>query len=596
MPGNAKGRDALTLELLKARYFRKDEKSWEDLCERVARAIAENEAEYKKFKELMVRKAFVPSTPTIMNAGTDLGQLSACFVVPVGDSVEEIFEALKVAALIQKTGGGTGFNFSKIRPRGSSVRATDGVASGPVAFIRLFNVATDVIKQLGKRRGANMGILEIDHDDIIPFIRAKSVEGEFSNFNFSVLVPDSFMEAVEAGRTGEIRNRRTGAKVGELFSEIVEGIWKNGEPGILFRDRINRDNSTPLLGEIMATNPCGEEPLLDNESCNLASLNLSAFVKKGVEGEGNGNGKEERNGKEGGNGKENRKERGKREGNEKEKENVEVDLEVLRDAARAGIRFLDNEIDKNHYPTPKIKKATLRTRKVGLGVMGFHDLLLKLKIPYASEKALELAEELMKNINEAAILESRALAAEKGPFPEYERSVWKFPMRNATLTAIAPTGTISLLAGCSSGIEPVFNWVYRRSKTFGKEFLIIHPLFEAHFRKKLSSEDYSGLVKHVYENGTLQDLKISGFVNEEEKELFRSALDLGWKAHIDMQAAFQRHCHAGISKTINMPNEATKEDIGQALLYAWNRGLKGLTIYRTGTRQKVVLNLKGKNL
>lgn len=551
MPGNMEGRDALTIEILKARYLRKGEKSWEDICERVARAIAVNEQELRKFRNLMIRKIFVPSSPTIMNAGTELGQLSACFVVPVGDSIEEIFEAVKTAALIQKTGGGTGFNFSKIRPHGAPVRATNGIASGPVAFMGLFNAATDVIKQLGKRRGANMGILELDHDDIIPFIRAKSVEGEFANFNFSVLVPDSFMELVEEGRT-EVWNRRTGARVGELVSEIVEGIWRNGEPGILFCDRINRDNFTPNLGKIDATNPCGEEPLLPYESCNLASLNLSKFA-----------------------------------------ENGKVTWEALKDAVRTGVRFLDNEIDINCYPGPKIKKATLKTRKVGLGVMGFHDLLLKLKLPYDSEKALNLAEELMEYINETAIRESRNLAAEKGPFPEYERSNWKYPMRNAALTAIAPTGTISILADCSSGIEPVFSWVYRRSKTIGKEFFIIHPLFEAHFRKKLSPEAYSGLVNHVYEKGTLQDIQDQALVNEEEKQLFKTALDISWKTHIDMQAAFQRHCHAGISKTINMPSETSKEDIRQALLYAWKQGLKGLTIYRTGSRERIVLSLKG---
>lgn len=563
MPGYMKGRKALILELLKARYLQKGEKNWEELCERVAFALAETEPEYQKFKKLLVGKLFVPSTPTLMNAGTELGQLSACFVVPVGDSVEEIFEAIKIAALVQKTGGGTGFNFSKIRPQGSPVRATKGVASGPVAFMGLFNAATDVIKQLGQRRGANMGILEIEHADIIPFIRAKRREGEFSNFNLSVLVSDSFMEALKAGRQEEIWNLQTGIKVGELFSEIVEGIWRNGEPGVLFRERINRDNFTPFLGEIRATNPCGEAPLLENESCNLASLNLSAFVKMG----------------------EDREKRSK-------KGIIGVDLKALKEATRAGIRFLDNEIDKNNYPTPEIKNATLRTRKVGLGVMGFHDLLLKLEIPYDSKAALKLAEILMETINEAAIRESRELALEKGPFPEYEGSTWKYPMRNAALTAIAPTGTISLLAGCSSGIEPIFNWVYRRS-IFGKEFLILHPLFETHFRKKLSHKAYLQLVNRVYEEGTLQNLKVPACVSEAEKKLFKNALDIGWKTHIDMQAAFQRHCHAGISKTINMPSEATKDEIRQALFYAWTQGLKGLTIYRTGTRKQVVLNLKG---
>jgi len=556
MRGNAKGWDILTDEILQARYLREGEKSWKDICERVARAITEDEGEYREFRDLMVRKIFLPSSPTLMNAGTELGQLAACFVVPVEDSVEEIFEAIKTAALIQKSGGGTGFNFSKIRPKGSPALCTDGVASGPLSFMGLFNAATDVIKQFGRRRGANMGILDVSHDDVISFIRAKRVEGEFSNFNLSVMIPDAFMELIETGRTEEVWNEGTGTTVGEIFSGIVDGVWKNGEPGVLFYDRINRDNFTPELGRITGTNPCGEEPLLPFESCNLGSINLSLFAEGG-----------------------------------------KVNWAFLREVTGKAVRFLDNEIDVNVYPVPEIEKATKRTRKVGLGVMGFHDLLLKLEIPYDSGEALDLAEKLMACIDGAAVLESRKLAEEKGPFPEWEKSTWEHPMRNAALTAIAPTGTISLLAGCSAGIEPVFSWVYRRTQTVGKEFMLVHPIFDARFRPRLPKADYEGLLEYVYSHGTLHGFEGPGpgsgeLVSGEEKRLFRSALDIGWKTHIDMQAAFQRHCHAGISKTINMPNEATREEIEKALVHAWKQDLKGLTIYRTGSRERVVLSLK----
>ena len=396
-----------------------------------------------------------------------------------------------------------------------------------------------------------MGILDVSHNDIISFIRAKHREGEFSNFNISVLIPDAFMKLIEQENTDAIWNSQTGLKVGNIFSEIVEGIWKNGEPGILFYDRINKDNFTPALGDISATNPCGEEPLLPFESCNLGSINLSMLVL-----------------------------------------DDKIDWDLLRETVGKAVRFLDIEIDKNIYPVPEIEIATKKTRKVGLGVMGFHDLLLKLKLPYDSPEALELAEKIMEQITWAAIRESRRLALEKGVFPEHENSVWELPMRNAALTAVAPTGTISILAGCSAGIEPVFSWVYKRTQTVGQEFLLVHPIFEANFKPKLSEADYSWLLQHVYVHGTLQNVEKPELVSQEEKSLFRSALDISWKAHIDVQAAFQRHCHAGISKTINMPNFSGKEDIRQALIYAWKQGLKGLTIYRTGSRQCVVLTLK----
>lgn len=546
-----KGWGILAAETLKARYLREGESNWEDICRRVAKAIAADEKEYLEFINLMASKVFLPSSPTLMNAGTEFGQLSACFVIPIEDSIEKIFDALKIAAIIQKTGGGTGFNFSNTCSDFPSAQSGDGTLSGPVAVMKIFNEATEIVKRFGRRRGANMGILDVSHNDIISFIRAKHREGEFSNFNISVLIPDGFMELVEKDKTDVIWNSQTGLKVGNIFSEIVEGIWKNGEPGILFYDRINKDNFTPALGDISATNPCGEEPLLPFESCNLGSINLSILIL-----------------------------------------DEKIDWDLLRETVGKAVRFLDNEIDKNIYPVPEIEIATTKTRKVGLGVMGFHDLLLKLKLPYDSPEALELAEKLMEQITWAAIRESRRLALEKGVFPEHENSVWELPMRNAALTAVAPTGTISILAGCSAGIEPVFSWVYKRTQTVGQEFLLVHPIFEAHFKPKLSEEDYSWLLQHVYLHGTLQNVENPELVSQEEKSLFGSALDISWKAHIDVQAAFQRHCHAGISKTINMPDFAGKEDIRQALIYAWKQGLKGLTIYRTGSRQRVVLTLK----
>lgn len=545
------GLEILAAETLKSRYLREGEEDWKDVCGRVAKAIASNQEECVEFLNLMVSKTFVPSSPTLMNAGTVSGQLSACFVIPVEDGIEEIFDSLKTAALVQKTGGGTGFNFSKIRPGDSPSESDAGTASGPVALMGLFNEATEIVKQFGRRRGANMGILDVSHDDIIPFIRAKRKEGVLRNFNISVMVPDAFMSLVEKGRMNEIWNENTGTKVGEIFSEIVEGIWRNGEPGVLFYDSINRDNFTPSLGDISATNPCGEEPLLPFESCNLGSINLSLFVK-----------------------------------------DKKVDWDSLRETAGKAVCFLDNEIDVNVYPVPKVAEATRKTRKIGLGIMGFHDMLLKLRLPYDSVEALELAEKIMEQITCAVIRESRKLAAEKGTFPEYENSIWELPMRNATLTAIAPTGTISILAGCSAGIEPVFSWVYRRARIAGKELMLVHPLFEAHFKPKLSESDYNWLLEHVYTRGTLQDIKSPKIVNEDEKKLFRSALDIDWKIHIDIQAAFQHHCHAGISKTINMPSNASREEIEKALVYAWKKGLKGLTIYRTGSRQHVVFSLK----
>jgi len=548
--------------ILSARYFRRGEKTFEDICRRVASALADEEAEKAAFFEAMTSLRFLPNSPTLMNAGTELGQLSACFTLPVPDSIEGIFDAMKLGAIIHKTGGGTGYNFSQIRPEGSPVRSTDGVASGPVSFMRVFNAATDAIKQGGRRRGANMGILNVWHPDILPFIAAKQTEGELCNFNISVMMNDGFMNLVAARRFDEVwlthPSSGVAVTVGRIWTAIVEGIWKNGEPGILFYDEINRHNPTPQLGEIDTTNPCGEQPLLPYESCVLGSINLAACIRGGA-----------------------------------------LDEEMLVSTARMAVRFLDKVIERNIYPIPQIEEATKRTRKIGLGVMGVHDALLMLGLAYDSAEGRGWCEHTMQLITETAVDESHRLAGERGTFPGWEGSVWKdHPVRNASMTTIAPTGTISLLAGCSSGIEPVFSFAYTRKNTLGKTFVIVNPVFRDALVRTLAEMNLTGdeqaekedeVIAHVHETGTIQDLP---WLPQEFRALFKTALDISWRDHVRMQAAFQKHVHASISKTINMPGSATKNDCEEALLMAWNLGLKGITIYRTGSRKTVVLALK----
>ena len=550
--------------ILSARYLRKGEKTYEDICRRVASALAEDETDKARFFEAMVSLRFLPNSPTLMNAGTEIGQLSACFTLPVPDSIDGIFDAMKEGAIIHKTGGGTGYNFSHIRPEGSPVQSTDGVASGPISFMRVFNAATDVIKQGGRRRGANMGILNVWHPDILAFISAKKKEGDFSNFNISVMVNDTFMDLVEKRRFDDVwlTNPHSGAKVtvGAIWSGIVDGIWKNGEPGILFYDEINRHNPTPQLGEIDTTNPCGEQPLLPYESCVLGSINLAACVRDGS-----------------------------------------FDEALLRDTARMATRFLDLVIEKNVFPIPQIAEATRRTRKIGLGVMGVHDAMLMLDLAYDTEEGRAWCGRVMKCITETAIDESHRLAEQKGTFPAWQGSIWKdFKVRNAAMTTVAPTGTISLLAGCSSGIEPVFSFAYTRKNTVGKVFVIVNPVFREALLHALTGMGYSGderekkaqeVISHVHEKGSVQDL---AWLPKEFRALFKTALDISWRDHIRMQAGFQKYVHASISKTINMPVAATKEDCEEALLMAWKLGLKGTTIYRTGSREDVVLALKEK--
>jgi ribonucleoside-diphosphate reductase alpha chain len=548
--------------ILSARYLRKGEKSFEDICHRVASALTADPEEEACFFEAMHSLRFLPNSPTLMNAGTELGQLSACFTLPVEDSIDGIFDAMKQGAIIHKTGGGTGYNFSHLRPEGSPVQSTEGVASGPVSFMRVFNAATEVIKQGGRRRGANMGILNVWHPDILPFITAKTKEGEFANFNISVMVNDTFMDHVSRRQfeTVWITHPNTGENVtvGQIWSGIVDGIWKNGEPGLLFYDEINRRNPTPQLGEIDTTNPCGEQPLLPFESCVLGSINLSACVY-----------------------------------------NSTLDEDRLRATARMATRFLDLVIDRNVFPIPQIGDATRKTRKIGLGLMGVHDALLKAGLSYDSTAGRFWCERIMKIVTETAVDESHRRAEKMGPFPAWQGSIWKeFPVRNAAMTTIAPTGTISLLAGCSSGIEPIFSFAYTRKNTVGKTFVIVNPVFRDQLKVTLSGMGLAGdelekrageVISHAHETGTVQDLH---WLPAEFRALFKTALDIPWKDHILMQAAFQKHVHASISKTINMPLSATKEDCAEALLMAWSTKLKGITIYRTGSREDVVLSLK----
>ncbi|MGA2104260.1 MAG: adenosylcobalamin-dependent ribonucleoside-diphosphate reductase [Methanoregula sp.] len=551
--------------ILSARYLRKGESTFTDICRRVSSALADDESEKARFYEAMISLRFLPNSPTLMNAGTEIGQLSACFTLPVPDTICGIFDAMKEGAIIHKTGGGTGYNFSHIRPEGSPVQSTDGVASGPISFMRVFNAATDVIKQGGRRRGANMGILNVWHPDILAFIAAKKKEGEIANFNISVMVNDKFMDLVSKKEFDTVWLTREGSgekiTVGQIWTGIVTGIWKNGEPGILFYDEINRHNPTPQLGDIDTTNPCGEQPLLPYESCVLGSINLAACITDGV-----------------------------------------LDESLLCETIRMATRFLDLVIEKNVFPIPQIGEATRRTRKIGLGVMGVHDAMLMIGLAYDSPEGRTWCEQVMKIVTETAVVESHKLAEAKGTFPAWKGSTWKdFTVRNAAMTTVAPTGTISLLAGCSSGIEPIFSFAYTRKNTVGKTFVIVNPVFKEALIHTLSGMGYAGderakkaeeVTTHVHETGTVQDLH---WLPQQFLSLFKTALDISWRDHILMQACFQKHVHASISKTINMPCTATKEDCEEALLMAWKLGLKGITIYRTGSRDDVVLSLKDKS-
>lgn len=556
--------------VLQKRYLLKDEEgnvieTPEQMLRRVANAIAKAEENYgnevkkyaKLFYDMMDKQLFMPNSPTLMNAGTELSQLSACFVIPVEDSIDGIFKALWDMAKVQKSGGGTGFSFSRLRPKGDLVKSTMGVASGPISFMKIFDAATEQIKQGGKRRGANMGVLNVHHPDIEEFITAKWEEGVLRNFNISVAVTDKFFEALKKDEEYDLINPRTGEVVKrvparKIFNLIVEGAWRNGEPGMVFIDEINRHNPTPHVGKIEATNPCGEQPLLPYESCNLGSINVSKFIKNG-----------------------------------------EIDWEWLKEIVWLCVRFLDDVIDMNKYPLKEIEKNTKANRKIGLGVMGWADLLFKLKIPYDSDEAIKLAEKLMSFIQSESHKASQALAEERGVFPNWKGSVWEkrgIKMRNATTTTIAPTGTISIIANCSSGIEPIYALAFKRMNILdGEEFFEINPIFEDALKQLNLYNDE--MLERIAESGSIQEIHE---IPEEIRRVFKCALDIDAEWHVRMQAAFQKYTDNAVSKTINMPNSATRKDVEKAFMLAYELKCKGLTVYRDGSREEQVLKVKKK--
>lgn len=554
--------------VLQKRYLLKDDKgnvveTPGQLFRRVAKSIADVDRNYnepdadeaeEKYFLMMKSRDFLPNSPTLMNAGTPAGQLSACFVVPVEDSLESIFDAVKAMAIIQKSGGGTGFSFSKLRPSGDIVQSTKGIASGPVSFMRIFDITTDVIKQGGKRRGANMGILRCDHPDIFEFITAKKEEGQFTNFNISVAATDSFMEAVNSNGTYDLINPRTGKKVRtvkarDIFDLTVTTAWKTGDPGLVFIDEVNRHNPTPHVGIIESTNPCGEQPLLPWESCNLGSINVSRFVKDG-----------------------------------------EIDWDRLRETIKLSVRFLDNVIDANVYPLPQIEKITLANRKIGLGIMGFAEMLIKLGIPYDSEEALNIASRLARFLTEEAIKESARIAQRKGAFPNFKGSLWEKkgypPLRNSTVTTIAPTGTISIIGGTSSGIEPLFAIAFIRNVLEGTKLLEVNQLFEElAIKEGFYSHD---LMLEIARTGSVKDNK---HIPEHIRKLFRTALDIEPTFHVRIQAAFQKYVDNGVSKTVNLPSDATQDDVRNIFLLAYKLKCKGITVYRYGSKKEQVLKI-----
>jgi ribonucleoside-diphosphate reductase alpha chain len=554
------------LEVLRKRYLLRDEKgkimeTSAHAFRRVAKTIAKVDKEYggkskeseKLFYEMMVRTEFLPNSPTLFNAGTALGQLSACFVLPVEDSLESIFTAVKNMALIEKSGGGVGFDFSKLRPKGDMVKSTKGVASGPVSFMGVFDSATEVIKAGGKRRGAMMGVLRADHPDIIEFITSKQKAGVLSNFNVSVAVTDDFMKKVEEDGECWLINPRNKEKVRKLkakdvWSLMAKSAWESGDPGVIFIDEINRYNPIPEIGRIEATNPCGEEPLLPYESCNLGSVNLSRMV-----------------------------------------ENGKVNWSKLREVVRNAVVFLDNVIDANRFPLKQIEEMTRANRKIGLGVMGFADMLIKLGIPYDSEEALGLAEKVMRFVTEEARRKSVELGEERGSFPNFDKSVWKdtfSSMRNATITTIAPTGSISIIAGCSSGIEPLFAVSFMRKVLEGTRLFEINPLFEMTAKER---GFYSaGLLEETARTGSVQEI---GGVPDDVKKVFVTALDIKPEWHVKMQAAFQKYTDNAVSKTVNLPSDAAVEDVEKVFWLAYRLKCKGITVYRYGSKPEQVLNI-----
>ncbi|NTU71959.1 MAG: vitamin B12-dependent ribonucleotide reductase [Coriobacteriia bacterium] len=560
-----------SLKVLQKRYLNKDEsgnptENPSDMLVRVAENIASAERAWgaddasvaavaHDFYDLMSSLEFLPNSPTLMNAGRELQQLSACFVLPVEDSMESIFGAVRDTALIHKSGGGTGFSFSRLRPGGDQVRSTQGVSSGPVSFMRVFNQATEAVKQGGTRRGANMGVLRIDHPDILHFISCKA-DGDFANFNISVALTEKFMEAVKAGTAYDLINPRSKDIAGQLdarevYDLIIEMAWATGDPGIIFIDRINRDNPTPHLGEIESTNPCGEQPLLPYEACNLGSVNLSKFVRLTESG-------------------------------------PVVDWDHLADVVHRGVRFLDDVIEVNQYPLEAIDQLARGNRKIGLGVMGWADMLIKMGIGYDSEEGVALGEKIMGFIDAEAKLASRKLAEERGAFPNFEGSVYDTPeggaIRNATVTTIAPTGTLSIIANCSSGVEPLFAVSYVRTVMDNDRLVEVNPLFEDMAVKRgfYSRE----LMQLIADHGSVHGIDE---VPEDVQRAFVTAHDILPDWHLRMQAAFQKYCDNAVSKTVNFANEATADDVRYVYDLAYELGVKGVTIYRDGSKAGQVL-------
>ena len=552
------------LEVLRKRYLLKDLN--ENIIEtpaqmftRIAKTVAKSEKEHggdprkveKTFYDMMTRLEFIPNSPTLFNAGTRLGQLSACFVLPVGDSLENIFTAVKQMALIEQTGGGVGFDFSKLRPKGDIVKSTKGIASGPVSFMRVFDVSTEIIKAGGKRRGAMMAILRVDHPDVLEFITSKQQPGFLSNFNISVAATDDFMKALEEDGEYWLINPRSREKTAKLIAKDVwnlmaKSAWQSGDPGVIFIDEINRRNPTPKVGRMESTNPCAEQPLLPYESCNLGSINLLRMVEDG-----------------------------------------KVYWEKLRETVRNAVQFLDDVIDANKYPLKETEEITRANRKIGLGVMGFADMLIKLGVPYDSEKALSIGEELMKFVETEAHKKSVELGEERGSFPNFDRSIWKdrySAFRNATVTTIAPTGSISIIAGCSSGIEPLFAISFIRNVLSGTRLFETNPLFEA-MAKERGFYD-AKLLEEIARTGSVQ--KADG-VPEDVRRLFVTALDIEPEWHVKMQAVFQKYTDNAVSKTVNLPTSASVEDVRRIYELAWKLKCKGVTVFRYGSKPEQVL-------
>lgn len=514
----------------------------------------------EKFFEMMISRDFLPNSPTLMNAGTALGQLSACFVVPVEDTMESIFEAVKQMALIQRSGGGTGFSFSRLRPKNDPVVSTGGKASGPVSFMKIFDCATQHIKQGGKRRGANMGVLRVDHPDILEFIRAKKDGQTLQNFNLSVAVTNSFMAAVKNNDAFALihpvtKNVSAQISAHEIFQEIVNAAYATGDPGLLFVDRINQANPTPHIGSIEATNPCGEIPLLPYESCNLGSINLAHMLE-----------------------------------NSDPPGNARLNKPRLYDTVTRAVRFLDNVITMNHYPVDEIRTATRGNRKIGLGVMGFAEMLIRMGISYDSDKAVQTGADIMELINNEAYAASCELAEEKGVYPNWKGSVHEkngIRIRNAARTAIAPTGTIGIIADTTASIEPLFALAYKRVNVLeNQNFNEVNALFREYSqRHHLNTEE---ILQQVMKKGTLMEIEN---VPQQLKEIFKTALEIPPDRHLQIQAAFSRHVDNSVSKTINMPEKSTPADVGHAFYTAWELGLKGITIYRYGSKSHQVLEL-----